>query len=143
MIPIYPHHLFLNPFPCPGHVNLTALANQRRVFWAQKCCKFSQSFCDCQFLIFSSPSLSRTIGITSKNPDSTVLESLSGGVTTASDVDSAGDSFEANAYKDSPAIAGEDGDESHIEWSVSPPPRAPLPLESLCVASHDPSLAFL
>lgn len=72
-----------------------------------------------------------------------VPKSLSGGVTTASNVDSAGDSFEAHAYKDSPAIAGEDGDESHIEWSVSPPPRAPLPLESLCVASHDPSLAFL
>ncbi|KAJ3935819.1 MAG: hypothetical protein NXY57DRAFT_957834 [Lentinula lateritia] len=130
---------FVSIRPC--HVNLTALANQRRVFWAQKCCKFSQSFCDCQFLIFSSPSLSRTIGITSKNPDSTVLESLSGGVTTASDVDSAGDSFEANAYKDSPAIAGEDGDESHIEWSVSPPPRAPLPLESLsgepCASDED------
>ncbi|KAJ3897342.1 hypothetical protein F5879DRAFT_996194 [Lentinula edodes] len=72
-----------------------------------------------------------------------VPKSLSGSVTTASDVDSAGDSFEAHAYKDSPAIAGEDGDESHIEWSVSPPPRAPLPLESLCIASHDPSLAFL
>ncbi|KAH7873468.1 uncharacterized protein C8R40DRAFT_1071033 [Lentinula edodes] len=77
------------------------------------------------------PSLLRTIGITSKNPHSMVPKSLSGGVTTASDVDSAGDSFEAHAYKDLPAIAGEDGDESYIEWSVSPPPRAPLPLESL------------